>query len=602
MAAKTIPLEVLLGNPDKAAPQISPDGTRLSYIAPLEGVLNLWLGAVGGEFEPITHDTDRGIRAYTWCHNKRHLMYLQDKDGDENWHIYTIDLETSEIIDRTPFDGVQAEVIALRRKYPNDVLIGLNKDNPQLHDVWRLDLETGDLRKVAENPGFVAWAIDQDLKVRAAVVPQPDGGMQIVVRDTDDGEWRPFVNYGADDAMIAGPAGFTSDNTGVYVLSSIGVNAARVLLKNIATGEEEVIAEDPTYDCVNITLEPVTRKPQIAWFLKEKVEYLVLDPSIQADLDAIKNIQPGEFGITDRDHADETWLIGFDSDVGPVKYYVYDRKTKTARFLFAHRPELETYELAPMEPFAFTTRDGFEVHGYASFPLGRRENLPTVINVHGGPWARDSWGFDPEAQWLANRGYLCIQINYRGSLGYGKKFINAGDKEWGGKMQDDISDAVRWAIEQGYADPERVCIYGGSYGGYAALVGATFTPELYKCAIAMCGPANLKTFIESIPPYWTPMIAMFKTRVGDPQTEEDFLWSRSPLSKVDSISLPMLIAHGANDPRVKLAETEQITAAMKEKGIDHELIVFDDEGHGFARPTNRLKFYQLAENFLANHL
>jgi dipeptidyl aminopeptidase/acylaminoacyl peptidase len=602
LATKTIPLEVLLGNPDKAGPQISPDGQRLTYIAPLEGVLNLWLGTVGGAFEPITHDTDRGIRAYTWCHNNRHLIYLQDRGGDENWHVYTIDLETSEIIDRTPFDGVQAEIIALRRKYPNEVLIGLNKDNPRLHDIWQLNLETGDLTKVVENPGFVAWGIDQDLKVRAAVAPQPDGGVQMLVRDADDGEWRPFVNFGVEDAIIAGPVGFTGDNTGVYILSSIGVNAARLLLKNVATGEEEVIAEDPTYDCVNITLEPVTRKPQIAWFLKEKVEYLVLDPSIQADLDVIKNIQSGEFGITGRDHADQTWLIGFDSDVGPVKYYVYDRKTKSARFLFAHRPELETYELAPMEPFAFTTRDALEVHGYVSFPLGRRDNLPTVINVHGGPWARDSWGFDAEAQWLANRGYLCIQVNYRGSVGYGKDFVNAGDKEWGGRMQNDVSDAVRWAVERGYADRQRICIYGGSYGGYAALVGATFTPELYKCAIAMCGPANLKTFIESIPPYWTPMIAMFKKRVGDPETEEDFLWSRSPLSKVDSITAPMLIAHGANDPRVKLAETEQITAAMKEKGIDHELVVFDDEGHGFAKPTNRVKFYELAESFLANYL
>jgi dipeptidyl aminopeptidase/acylaminoacyl peptidase len=602
MAMKTIPLEVLLGNPDKAGPQISPDGKRLTYVAPLDGVLNLWLGTVGGEFEPITHDTDRGIRAYTWCHNNRHLIYLQDKGGDENWHIYTIDLETNEIVDRTPFEGVQAEIIALRRKYPNEALIGLNKDNPQLHDVWQLDLETGELTKVAENPGFVAWAIDQDLKVRGAVAPQPDGGLLMLVRETDDGEWRPFVNYGAEDALIAGPAGFTGDNTGIYIMSSIGVNAARVLLKNVATGEEEVIAEDPTYDCVSITLEPVTRKPQIAWFLKDRVEYVILDPAIQADVDVIKNIQPGEFGIIDRDHADETWLILFDSDVGPVKYYVYDRKTKTARFLFAHKPKLEAYELAPMEAYAFTSRDGLELHGYLSFPIGQRANLPTVINVHGGPWVRDAWGFDAEAQWLANRGYLCIHINYRGSIGYGKDFVNAGDKEWGGKMQDDVSDAVRWAIDQGYADPARICIFGGSYGGYAALVGATFTPQLYKCAIALCGPANLKSFIESIPPYWKPMIAMFKKRVGDPETEEDFLWSRSPLSKVDSVAAPMLIAHGANDPRVKLAETEQITAAMKEKGIDHELLVFDDEGHGFAKPANRLKFYEAAETFLASHL
>jgi dipeptidyl aminopeptidase/acylaminoacyl peptidase len=434
------------------------------------------------------------------------------------------------------------------------------------------------------------------------VAQQPDGGILMVVRDTEHDQWRPFVNYGAEDATVAGPAGFTGDNTGVYILSSIGVNAARVLLKNIATAAEEVIAEDPTYDCLTITLEPVTHKPQIAWFLKEKLDYLVLDPSIQADLEAIKSIQSGQFKIIDRDHSDQMWLIGFDSDVGPRNYYAYDRKTKNARFLFADRPELQTYELAPMEPFAFTTRDGLEVHGYASFPRGRRKNLPTVIVVHGGPWMRDEWGFNPRAQWLANRGYLCIQVNYRGSLGYGKDFLNAGDKEWGGKMQDDVSDAVRWAIAQGYADSQRICVFGGSYGGYAALVGATFTPELYKCAIAMCGPANLKTLIESFPPYWTPMIARWKKRVGDPETEEDFLWSRSPLSKVDNITAPMLIAHGANDPRVKLGETQQITQAMKQKGIDYELIVFDDEGHGFVKPANRLKFYELAESFLANHL
>ena len=605
MAAKTIPLDVLLGNPDKVGPQISPDGKRLTYVAPLDGVLNLWLGTVGGNFEPITHDSDRGISAYSWCHDNRHLIYVQDKAGDENWHIFTIDLETNEIVDRTPFDGVQAGIIAHPREHPNEMLIRLNKDNPQLHDIWHLNLQTGELNKVMVNPGFVGWAVDHDLAVRGAVTPLPDGGMQIVVRNGDggdDGEWRPFVTYEADDALIAGPVGFNGDSTAMYIMSSIGVNAARILLKDMATGEEQVIAEDPTYDCVNITLEPVTRKPQIAWFLKDKLEYRILDPAIQADVDAIAEIQPGEFGIIDRDHADQTWLIAFDSDVGPVNFYVYDRKTKSAQFLFAHKPELQTYELAPMEPFAFSSRDGLDIHGYLTFPVGARTNLPAVVSVHGGPWTRDVWGFDPEAQWLANRGYLCVQVNYRGSIGYGKDFINAGDKEWGGKMQDDVTDAVRWVIDQGYADPQRICIYGGSYGGYAALVGATFTPELYKCAIAMCGPANLKTFIETIPPYWTPMIAMFKKRVGDPDTEEEFLWSRSPLSAVERIAAPMLIAHGANDPRVKLAETEQITAAMKSKGIDHELVVFDDEGHGFVKPTNRLRFYELAESFLAKHL
>ncbi len=602
MAPTRIPLEVLLGDPDKAGPQISPDGHRMTYVAPLDGVLNLWLGTVNGAFEPITHDTDRGISRYAWCHDNRHLMYVQDKDGDENWHIYTIDLESRDIVDHTPFEGVQARIIAYRRTHPNEVLIGLNKENQQLHDIWHLTIDTGELRKAADNPGFVSWCVDQDLKVRGAIAPEPDGGVSLLVRDDEDSEWRPFVNFSAEDAMIAGPLGFTAEGNGMYLLSSIGANAARFIVKDIASGDEHLIAEDPIYDCVNATLEPVTRKPQIAWFLKDKVEYQVLDPSIHEDLEAIEQIQAGEFSIIDRDHSNQTWLIAFDSDVGPVKFYVYERKTKSARFLFAHRPDLEMYDLAPMEPFVFQARDGLQIHGYLTFPLGERSNLPTVINVHGGPWHRDSWGFNPEAQWLANRGWLCIQINFRGSLGYGKEFVNAGDKEWGGAMQDDVSDAVRWSIDQGYTDPARVCIYGGSYGGYAALAGATFTPELYRCAVAMCGPANLKTFITSIPPYWTPMIAMFHKRVGNPETEAELLWSRSPLSRVDDIKAPMLIAHGANDPRVKLAETEQITSAMKAKGIDHELVVFDDEGHGFVKPANRLRFYELTEAFLSTHL
>jgi dipeptidyl aminopeptidase/acylaminoacyl peptidase len=320
-------------------------------------------------------------------------------------------------------------------------------------------------------------------------------------------------------------------------------------------------------------------------------------------MDAIRKISDGDFALTDRDHADKTWLIAFDVDDGPITYYAFDRDSKKATFLFEHRPELKNYDLAPMEPFSYKARDGLEVHGYLSFPVGvQRTNLPTVINVHGGPWVRDTWGFNPEAQWLANRGYLCVQINYRGSTGYGKDFVNAGDKEWGGKMQDDISDVAKWVAEQGYADPDRICIYGGSYGGYATLVGATFTPELYKCAVDIVGPCNLKTFIESIPPYWVPQIALMHKRVGNPETEDEFLWSRSPLSKVDNISIPLFIAHGANDPRVKLAETEQIVEAMKKKGIDHELLVFPDEGHGFAKPENRLKFYAEAEEFLAKHL
>jgi dipeptidyl aminopeptidase/acylaminoacyl peptidase len=599
-----IPLDVLLGNPEKMSPQISPDGRRLAYIAPVDGVLNVWVGSVGGDdYAPVTKDTDRGIQQYTWAHNNRHLLYIQDSGGDENWRVYTVDLETGDTVDRTPFEGVQAQLLAHRKRFPNEVLIGLNRDNPQLHDVYHLDLSSGDLRKVAENPGFIGWVIDNDLKVRGAAAPQPDGGMAIVVRDSEDGDWRTLLTVAPDDALTTGPLGFSRDGASIYLQSSVDANTARLVRLDIGSGDVDVLASDPTYDLVDVVIDQDTREPQLAAFLKERLEWVVLDPSIREDIDAIRRIHTGDFGITDRDHADKTWIVGFDDDAGPVKYYAFERGSKEATFLFDHRPELNRYDLASMEPFSFKARDGLELNGYVSFPPGvERTGLPTVINVHGGPWHRDSWGLDVEAQWMANRGYLCVQVNFRGSTGYGKNFVNAGDREWGGKMQDDITDTVKWVIEQGYADAERICIYGGSYGGYATLVGAAFTPELYRCAVSIVGPSSLKTWIETVPPYWAPMIAMLHKRVGHPETDEEFLWSRSPLSRVDKISIPLFIAHGANDPRVKLPETEQIVEAMKEKGIDHELMVFPDEGHGFAKPENRMKFYRAVEQFLARHL
>jgi dienelactone hydrolase len=518
--------------------------------------------------------------------------------------VYTVDLDTGESVDRTPFEGVQAQILAHRKPFPNEVLLGLNKDNPQLHDVYHLDLTTGDLKKIADNPGFVAWVVDADLKVRGGMAPQPDGGFVIVVREDEETEWKPFLALSSDDALSTGPIGFTRDGKAMYLQSSVDANAARLVRRDIDTGEQEVLAEDPTYDVVGAVIHPDTREPQIAMLLKERIDYVVLDASIRDDVAAIRKLEPDkDFHIVDRDHADGTWLLAFDDDDGPIRYHAFDRVTKQATFLFDHHPELNDYTLAPVEPFSYKARDGLEIHGYLTFPPGvERSALSTVINVHGGPWYRDSWGFNPESQWLANRGYLSVQVNFRGSIGYGKDFVNAGDREWGGKMQDDVTDAVRFVIDQGYADAERVAIIGGSYGGYATLVGATFTPELYKCAISMVGPSSLKTWIETVPPYWAPMIAMLHTRVGNPETEEDFLWSRSPLSKVDNISIPLFIAHGANDPRVKLSETEQIVAALKQKGIDHELMVFSDEGHGFVKPENRLKFYTAAEKFLAKHL
>jgi len=608
--AELIPRQVLFGNPERISPRISPDGTRLAWIAPREGVLNVWVAPADAEAgvdwaaaTVVTDDADRGIRMFAWAHDGRHLLYLQDTGGDENWRLHDVDLETMQRRDLTPFEGVQTQLIAMERKFPTEVLIGLNRDQAELHDVYRLDLVTGELMKEVDNPGFIGWVADAELVVRATAAPQPDGGLVLLVRDTGEGDWRPLLTIPAEDALTSDAIAFSEDGSSLLGTSSVGAETARLIRIDVASGATEVLAEDPQADVSDVRVQPDTREPQIVTLLKDRSEYLVLDPSVADDLEAIRALHPGDPVFIGADDADSTWLIAFTNDSGPIPYFAYDRATRKGHFLFESRPELSRYELAPMEPFSFTARDGLTVHGYATFPPGAdRSGLATVINVHGGPWARDSWGFNPEAQWLANRGYLCVQVNYRGSTGYGKAFVNAGDREWGGKMQDDITDAVAYVTGQGWADPSRVAIYGGSYGGYAALAGATFTPDLFCCAVDIVGPSNLKTLIETIPPYWAPMIAQFHRRVGDPAKDADFLWSRSPLSRASSIRIPLLIAQGANDPRVKQAESEQIVAALKDAGIDYEYLLFPDEGHGFAKPENRLRFYAAAEQFLAGHL
>jgi dipeptidyl aminopeptidase/acylaminoacyl peptidase len=598
-----IPRSVLFGNPERVSPAISPDGTRVAYLAPVDGVLNVWVGPLGGEAHPVTDDRDRGIRSYFWAKNGRDLLYIQDKGGDENWRLYGVDLEAGGTRDLTPFDGVQAQVIARDKHHPDELYVGLNRDNPQLHDVYRLDLRSGELTKVVENPGVVGWVVDAAFEVRGGVAPTPDGGLIVLVRDTSEAPWRPVAQFAQEDGLTSGPVGFTADGTGLHLLSSQGVNAGRLVLLDLATGAQEVIAEDPTYDVGGAIVHPDTREIQVVQFQKDRIEHVVLDESVRGDVDRISALHPGDWSLLGRDDADRTWLVGFTADDGPNVYYAWDRERAEAIYLFAHTTQLDGFTLAPMEPFVFTARDGLEVHGYLTFPPGvERRGLPAVLNVHGGPWARDGWGLNPEAQWFANRGYLCVQVNFRGSTGYGKEFVNAGDKQWGAAMHDDLIDAVAWIVDRGYADRERVAIYGGSYGGYAALAGATFTPDVFACAVDIVGPSNIKTLIESIPPYWAPMVAQFHTRVGNPETEADFLWERSPLSKVDQIRIPMLIAQGANDPRVKEAESEQIVEAMREKGIDHEYLLFPDEGHGFAKPENRLKFYAHAERFLSRTL
>jgi dipeptidyl aminopeptidase/acylaminoacyl peptidase len=602
---RLVPREVLFGNPTRVSPQISPDGGQLAWIAPRDDVLNVWLAPVDdmASARCVTNDTDRGIRSFTWSWSGDRILYMQDTGGDENWHLYDVDLPSGAIRDLTPFEGVQARIERLSEHHPDTALVGINRDNPTLHDVYRLDLPSGELTKIVENPGFVGFVATDDLRVRAALAPTEDGGMTILTRTDDTADWKPLLVAGSEDALTTSPITFDADGERLLVISSVDANAARLAWFDVSTGDRVDVAGDDTYDVSGARVHPVTKAVEAVTYVRERVDWVVLDPAVEADLRHLRELDDGDMHISGRDHADRTWLVAFDHDAGPVSYWAWDRDRRVGSFLFTHRPELETYELATCEPFSLTARDGLALHGYLTFPPRvERRLMPTVLVVHGGPWARDTWGFRPEAQWLANRGYLVVQVNFRGSTGYGKQFLSAGDREWGRKMHHDLIDTVDHVVAAGIADATRIAIFGGSYGGYAALVGAAFTPEVFACAVDVVGPSNLKTLIESVPPYWAPLVAQFHNRVGHPETEAELLWERSPLSRVDQIRIPLLIAQGANDPRVKQAESEQIVAALTDKGIPHEYLLFPDEGHGFAKPQNRLRFYAAAEAFLAAHL
>ncbi len=607
-----IPRELLFGNPEKASVQISPDGNKLAYLAPdSKGVLNVWVRTVGQtDDQVVTADRKRGIRIFFWQQDGEHILYMQDFDGDENWHLYQTNLKSKMTRDLTPFQGVQAQPQPTDPNFSHQVLVGLNIRDRRLHDIYRINLKNGAVELDTENPGDVAdWTADNDFQVRAAQVFAPDGGTIIRIRDNAKAPWREFQRWSADETF-GGVAGFTPDDKGLRLISSVDANAARLLEVDFATGKTTVIAEDPQYDVGGVMIHPKTKKIEAVQFVRARREWTLVDKSLQADFDAIRKVRDGDFGISSRDLDDKTWLVAYIEDDAPVYYYAYDRAPRQATLLFSNRPKLEQYKLAEMKPISFKSRDGLTIHGYLTLPVGpavggagaEPKNLPMVLDVHGGPWGRDVWGLNNEAQWLANRGYAVLQINFRGSTGYGKAFVNAGDREWAGKMQNDLIDGKNWAVQQGYADPKKICIMGGSYGGYATLVGVTFTPDEFACAVDIVGPSNIVTLIKSIPPYWVPIKSLFDKRVGKVETEEEFLKSRSPLFKADQIKVPLLIGQGANDPRVKQAESDQIVAAMRKNSKPVEYIVFPDEGHGFARPENRLKFYAAAEQFLAKYL
>lgn len=596
-----IPREVLFGNPEKAGPQISPDGRMLAYLAPFEGVLNVWTRTVGRNDDRVaTTDRKRTVRLFFWQGDSRHILYLQDNEGDENYHVFQTDLETNGTRDLTPFPGAKADVIAYDPKLPDTILLQINVRDPRLFDVYRLNPGTGLIELDTQNTGdMVGFVADHTMAVRAAQVALPDGGTEIRVRDDVHSHWRSFLTWGMEESL-GGVVGFSPDNRSLWVFSSVDANALRLLEIDIATGTRTVLAEDPQFDVGALLTNPRTDRLEAVQFNRARNEIMLLDASLQSDLDVLTATRDGDFWISSRDLADAHWVVSYNLSDAPATYYLYERASKQATLLFTTRPALEKFTLAKMEPITYPARDGLTLHGYLTLPVGPApQNLPTVLFIHGGPWARDGWGFAPHVQWLANRGYAVLQINFRGSTGYGKAYLNAGNREWAGAMHTDLLDGRDWMIEQGIADPHRVGIMGGSYGGYATLAALAYAPNAFACGVDLFGPSNLNTLLASIPPYWEPMKALFGKRMGE---GEAFLNTQSPLFQAHEIKAPLLIAQGANDVRVRLAESDQIVEALRKNNQTVEYYVFPDEGHGFARPENQLKFSAVTEVFLAKYL
>ena len=616
-----IPRDVLFGNPQRAQPRLSPDGKWLSFLAPVEGVLNVWAGPADdlSKAVPVTEDKKRGIRNHDWAYDAQHILYIQDKDGDENWHVYATNVESRKTKDLTPIDGVNARVQGVSEKFPQEILVGLNDRDPRLHDIWRVNIDTGEKELVQKNHGVAGYAIDDNFQIRLALNFTQFGG-QVLLKpegEGDEQQWTEFMAFGPEDAMTSGPAGFDKTGRILYLEDSRNRNTAGLFSVNLDTGDTELIAEDDRCDVGGILAHPTEKNIQAVSFTYDRTEWKILDESIAPDFDYLKGflrvMGDGEIVVSSRTLDDTQWIVAFFFDDGPVKYYRYVREPeRKAIFLFNNRDDLSDYPLVKMHAPVVESRDGLELLCYLSLPPGSDPDndgrpdkpVPMVLNVHGGPWARDAWGLNPYHQWLANRGYAVLSVNYRGSTGFGKEFINAANSEWAGKMHDDLIDAVNWAIDEKIAVKDKVAIMGGSYGGYATLVGLTFTPDVFACGVDIVGPSSLVTLLQNVPEYWMPFMPVMKVRVGDADTEEGraALLKRSPLTLVDKIKKPLLIAQGANDPRVTQLEADQIVAAMKEKNIPVTYVLYPDEGHGFARPENRKSFNAVTEAFLAEHL
>ena len=604
----------LFGNPVKSAGRISPDGKWLSWTAPRDGVMNLWVAPVGDmdSARPLTAEKVRPVRQYFWSPDSTQILFIQDKGGDEDFLLYGVDVASAKQVALTPFKKTRVQLVGISNKHKDRVLVGLNNRDSKWHDVHSLNLKTGKLTLVQRNEGYAGFLADNDLKLRMALKSRDDGGTDYYRIVGGKIEAKPFASVGLEDSLTTNPAGFTADGDTLYWIDSRGRNTAALIAQDVASGATTVVAESPKADISSVLLNPTTLRAEAFQAEYLKPEWSALDPGVGASLKWLEHKLGGSVGVQSRTDADDRWVVAVDRVVEPSSVHLFDRKAGTLTKLYTGRPELVGAPLVPMWPVEIKARDGLVLPSYLTLPAGADANgdgradkpVPMILTVHGGPWARDNHGFDPYHQWFANRGYAVLAVNYRGSTGFGKSFISAGDLQWGLKMHDDLIDAVDWAIANGVTSPGKVAIEGGSYGGYATLAGLTLTPDKFACGADIVGPSNLFTLLGTIPPYWESFKQQFYKRMGDPTTEAGraILKAASPLTHVDKIKKPLLIGQGANDPRVKQAESDQIVEAMKAKGIPVTYVLFPDEGHGFARPENRIAFAAIEENFLANCL
>ena len=596
----------LFGNPTKAQGRLSPDGKWLSWIAPSNGVLNVWVAPVAnpGDARVLTKETRRPIRQHFWSPDSSMIMYINDVGGNEDFALFGVRVAGGDPVNFTPFEKTTAQIVGTSNKHTDRILVGLNNRDQRWHDVHSLDLKTGKLTLVQQNDGYSGFIADEELKLRVAVRPNAAGGQDYFRIVDGKVAAEPFLTHGLDDSQTTQAFAFTADGKTLYWLDSRGRDTAAAFAMDFETGKMTKLAEDGRADVDNAMFHPTTGVLQAVSVNYLTPEWKILDQSVAGDI-AYLDKELGRWSIASRTDADDRWTVATDNSTSASATYVYDRKAKQLTKLFDTRPELAGAPLAKMRPVEIKSRDGKALVSYLTLPVSAGEKpakpLPMVLLVHGGPWARDYYGFDREVQLLANRGYAVLQVNFRGSTGFGKGFTNAGNGAWGREMHDDLLDAVDWAVRQGFADPKRVAIMGGSYGGYATLAGLTFTPETFACGVDIVGPSNLVTLLSTVPPYWESFRKQLIARMGDPDTDEGKAWlkERSPLTYADRIVRPLLIGQGANDPRVKQAESDQIVAAMQAKNIPVTYVLFPDEGHGFARPENNIAFMAVTENFLS---